>query len=222
MNPIYKIISILTPYDCLFCGREGLLVCNNCRPDITDMIPSRCFLCKSATKNYDTCLKCQSKTPLKRAFIVTAYNEHVKRLIHKMKLGSAREVVDLIAGYLDEMAPYYDNPFVCYVPTTPAHVRLRGFNHTKLIAKEFARLRGYEYRELLSRHDSAKQVGESRKQRMSQLKGVFIASDIEDLARPVLLIDDVTTTGATISEATKTLRKSGIKNVEALIFAQTI
>lgn len=197
-------------------------MCNNCRPDITDMIPGRCFLCKSATKNYDTCLKCRSKTPLKRVFIVTVYNEHIKRLIHKMKLGSAREVANIIARYLDELAPYYEDPIVSYVPTTPAHVRLRGFNHTQLIAKEFARLRGYEYQKLLSRHDSAKQVGKTRKQRMSQLEGVFIASDVQVRDRNILLIDDVTTTGATISEATRTLKKSGTKNIEALIFAQTI
>jgi ComF family protein len=222
MNPIYNIISLLTPYDCLFCDREGALVCNNCRLEIIDSIPSRCFLCKSATNNYDTCSKCRKMTPLKRVYVSTTYNENIKRLIHKMKLASAREATSVIAKCLDELAPYFDNLIVCYVPTAPAHVRLRGFNHTRLIAKEFAQIRGYKTLELLSRTDSAKQVGRTRQERLSQLKGVFAIEEKPKPKQTVLLIDDVTTTGATINEAAKTLKKSGIKNVEALIFAQTI
>lgn len=222
MNPIYNIISVLTPYDCLFCAREGSLVCNNCRLEIIDVIPSRCFLCKSVTENYDTCTKCRKTTPLKRVYVATTYNENVKRLIHKMKLGSTREATSVIAQLLDESVPYYDNPVVSFVPTTPSHIRQRGFNHTRLIAKEFARLRGYKYQELLSRADNSKQVGKTRQERLSQLRGVFNARDVVDQNNTVLLIDDVTTTGATINEATKTLKKTGVKNVEALIFAQTI
>ncbi len=140
-----------------------------------------------------------------------------------MKLASARDATKIIAQCMDENAPYYDDGvIVSFVPTVPSHVRQRGFNHTKLIAQEFARLRGLEYRELLSRCDNSKQVGKSRQQRLSQLKGVFSTNNAVDSEKSFLLIDDVTTTGATLTEATKTLKKSGFKNIEALVFAQTI
>jgi predicted amidophosphoribosyltransferase len=104
-----------------------------------------------------------------------------------------------------------------------ARIRERGFDHSALIAKEFARLRGLPYQPLLTRNGRTKQAGATKIQRVQQIQGVYLPrprASIKD--RHILVIDDVTTTGATLIEVANVLRAAGAKNLDALVFAQTI
>jgi ComF family protein len=179
-------------------------------------------MCKKATKYYQTCDKCRSQTPLKRVFVVSTYNDKVKKLVHAMKIGSSREASKIIVQILLDNAPYYHDFCVVNIPTAPSHVRERSFDHSKLIAKQFAGSKELEFNQLLTRHDKAKQVGKSRQLRLSQLKGVFEVAEPANIPKKVLLIDDITTTGATLNEAAKTLIRAKVKEIEALVFAQTV
>lgn len=99
------------------------------------------------------------------------------------------------------------------VPLAPLRKSERGFNQSELIAQKLPHLKP----EILSRiRETRPQVESTRAQRWKNLLGAFRASDCTGLR--VLLIDDVVTTGATVQECAKTLRKSGAIQVGALSF----
>ncbi len=140
-----------------------------------------------------------------------------------MKFSSHRQACSIIAARLDEVAPYYDkNVIVTYVPTSTKRVRERGFDHAKLIAEIFAKTRGLHCKNLLYRTTQQKQAGTDRKTRLKQVKGSYQAIKPRMNIDQVVLIDDIITTGATLSESTRVLKKAGIKNIESLVFAQPI
>jgi competence protein ComFC len=140
-----------------------------------------------------------------------------------MKLNSHRQACSIIATRLDEIAPYYDQDvIVTYIPTSTKRVRERGFDHAKLIAQHFSATRGLKCKNLLLRTTQQKQAGTDRKTRLQQVKGSYQASKPSLNIDQVVLIDDIITTGATLSEATRVLKKSGIKTIESLVFAQPI
>lgn len=139
-----------------------------------------------------------------------------------MKIGSNREATQCISQILLDNGPYYHDFIVVNTPTALSHVRERSFDHSKMIASQFANGRDLEYRQLIKRYDKAKQVGKSRQKRLKQLKGAFEVADTPDIPKKVLLVDDITTTGATLNEAAKTLKRSKVKEIETLVFAQTI
>ncbi|MCU0667238.1 MAG: hypothetical protein MUF85_01315 [Patescibacteria group bacterium] len=102
------------------------------------------------------------------------------------------------------------------------HIRQRGFDHSKLLAQEFAKLRNWKSYSLLLKTKNTIQVGASRSQRQEQVKGAYtvIYSDIIKGA-DILLIDDVVTTGSTIEACSALLLDAGATNVEVLAFART-
>lgn len=151
------------------------------------------------------------------------YKDLVKELITAYKFEQAREVAQIIAIHLDELLPYFSEPpLISYAPTTSAHIRERGFDHAKLIAKELARLRGYNYANLLVRTTKIQQLGATRNERMKQLKNSLRLTNTKIANnRHVLLVDDVVTTGATLEACTALLLKSGAGQIDAVVFART-
>jgi ComF family protein len=144
-------------------------------------------------------------------------------MVHGMKFGPDRTVATLIAGWLDNCVSYIDVDVVVPVPTAPVRVRQRGFDHTALLAKEFARCRSLPYSVPLRRVGKTRQVGTNRKLRQEQLKNAYTLTNIEAIKnKKVLVIDDVTTTGATLSEVARVLRRNGAKLVDGLVFVQTL
>lgn len=218
------IFDIIAPYDCLLCSTEGTLVCSWCWPELFELAPPRCFACQADSPRSAVCSKCSASVRLEHVWVVTPYRGGARALVRRMKIDAQRQACLLIARAMHESAPQLPLA-VCItsVPTAMARIRERGFDHSALIAKEFARLRGLSYRPLLNRHGRTKQAGATKAQRAQQIQGVYLPrprASIKD--RHILVIDDVTTTGATLIEVANVLRAAGAKNVDALVFAQTI
>ncbi len=216
-----KLLNTFVPVDCLSCGVEGNSLCDACLPAAFDIIPSRCFLCKQVTDNYRVCDRCQKKTPLSHVWIGTAYSGYAKQIVHKMKFTPDRTAGLTIARWLDEAMSYIDADIVTYVPTAQKRVRQRGFDHSYVIANRFAKQRGIPSDRLLLRHGSSRQVGSEKKVREIQIHGAYTARR-KLKGEKVLLIDDITTTGATLAEAARILKKNGAGSVSAVVFAQAI
>ena len=102
-------------------------------------------------------------------------------------------------------------------------INRRGYNQTKLIAKELAKLSGKPCKAFLKKtRDAKEQKTLSAKERRENMKDIFAACNIKSLyGRSVLIIDDVCTTGSTVSEAAKVLKESGAVFVAASVFAKT-
>lgn len=220
MKVLTRLLDLIAPYDCLGCSTEGSVLCEACATDALGLLPSACFGCAAQTRDFAVCKTCKRKTALTHLWYVAHYEKIAKQLVQSLKFEQRRTVAAVIARYLDDSLPYFDNTVVVPIPTVPRHVRERGFDHAKMIAKEFADSRKLPYASIIVRRGKNRQVGQSRTVRAQQMKGAFLLRHTKlPKNQRILLIDDVVTTGATLGEAARVLRAAGYKNVVAATFA---
>lgn len=216
-----RLISVLAPHTCLVCAREGSLLCDWCRPQAIEDLPQRCYRCHTLSGDSKVCTRCRRTSPLSHVWIRSQYAETPRDLIYVLKFARARAAARIIAQLLDEAVPYLpDGTVIAYVPTATSRIRVRGYDQTVLIAKEFAALRKLPCRRLLIRIGQSRQVRSSRSQRALQATKNYSAVSKAIEYQAVVLIDDILTTGATLEAAAKVLKEAGVKTVYGAIFAQ--
>jgi len=218
MSYLDSLISILAPFNCLNCGREGKLVCLYCGLNMKT-VPERCYRCHKLSPGFHTCKSCRSQSHLYSVKVVTVYETTTKRLVLKLKFDGAQAAAREMAQQMARLAGGAE--YVVPVPTATRRARARGYDQAKLLAKALSRQTGLPYLDCLRRTGQAHQVGASRSQRIQQLQGRFRIKQAHKLQNArIILIDDVVTTGATLEAAAAACRLAGAKRVEALVFAQ--
>ncbi len=216
-----KIISVIAPDVCIVCDDEGSLFCTACQESEVPLVASTCYGCGIITKDFETCSKCRRNSPLSNVWVVTKYDGIAKNLISELKFDSRRGATEPIAKLCLNILPIFEDFIVTHLPTSPQHIRSRGFDQAKLIAKDLARQR-YHYSPLLARIKNVHQTGSTKATRQKQLDGAFRARNKYMIkGSKILLVDDVATTGASLEEAARTLKKAGAKEVSAVVFART-
>lgn len=180
------------------------------------------------TKVSPHCEDCESvEIPLINRSVVT-YSESVREIVWQLKYRGLERLAEPLGRMMAEQA------IVCYgkrkyvvscVPLSEKRLRLRGFNQAERLARIVSRELGLPYCDLLKRrHTTKTQSQMGRQERIQSLKNVFSlrVSKLKSkwLSYPVLLIDDVYTTGTTLRESAKPLLQAGIKEVHALTFAR--
>jgi len=146
-----------------------------------------------------------------------AYTGVVREVVARLKYRGAHAAVGWLA---DAMVATIEPPVplvVTWAPTTPARRRARGFDHAELLARAVSRRLRRPCRSLLRRAPGPAQTGLDAAARRAG--PVFTAR--RAMAASVLLVDDVTTTGATLSAAARSLRARGAPAVVALTAART-
>ncbi len=216
-----RLIALLAPHVCVVCGAEGELLCTWCAPDAIDVVPPRCYRCRAVSQDSQVCVGCRKKTQLDHVWVSSVYDGVSKQMIRKLKFERSRAAASFIAAMLDETLPYFSNEVVVtYVPTASKRIRLRGYDHAKLIAEQFARRRGVTCASLLIRHGHSRQVRATKSARAAQAAQSYTAKHTKTPHKSVLLIDDILTTGATLEAASRVLKKAGVKHISAAVFAQ--
>lgn len=151
-----------------------------------------------------------------------AYQGAARRLVVDLKYRNARTIVRVVAPPLAELArtAVLDGPpidAVTWAPTSAARRRGRGYDQARLLAEAVARELRLPSRRLLDRRGAAPQTGQTRQQRLDGPTFVPRAR----VPASVLLIDDVRTSGATLSAAARALRRRGAIWIIAVCLAQT-
>ena len=207
------LMSFIAPHHCCGCGKTGLILCDSCKYNIVFETNPRCLVCHRPTNAMWLCSDC--KAPYERAWAVGERCDELKALIDKYKFQRVRSAYKVLAELLSEALPSLpSNAIVVPIPTISSHIRQRGYDHTLLIAKYFARLRKLNCQQLLLRSSqNTQQKHANARQRQNQAKNAFIVSEQLNPNITYLIIDDITTTGATLRYASKTLRQNGAKNV---------
>lgn len=217
---IAKTIAFFAPDECLGCGKQPKIICDSCLVDYVYLVPRSCVLCNKITKKKSLCDACNRKTGLQNIWTVTTYNDKAKQAVHRLKFTPNRSVAVVLAQCLDVVVPHQSSLIVLHAPTAPKRVRQRGFDHAKIMAKHFAKQRQLAFCDALLRSGQKRQVGATRKERGTQLRDAYRLMHAHAIkGKDVLLIDDVLTTGATLSEIAKVLKKAGAKSVSAAVFA---
>ncbi len=202
MNSLMQsIVSFLFPAHCFVCKKSGEVLCGNCLHAIYPPLD----------------------TP--HHFISARYSykdKRMKKIIHAIKFFHRKDLIIPLSHELLPLLPRINGNLVL-VPVPMPHFRrlLRGYNQSELLAHKLSSLSGVPVdTSILKRNISpTRQVTtHNRKERLRNQKNTFITH--KDLAgREIIIIDDVTTTGATLSEAKKVLDRAGASKVHAITIA---
>lgn len=199
-----EILNIIYPIEerCMVCDEEGFIgICPSCKSRI------------NKAKNEGSILS------------YGFYGGILKSLILKFKYESNYNVGYLLANFLIEIIreSEIDIDIICYIPMIRKDERKRGFNQCKLIANEIGYNLNIPVSNCIKKVKHTKEQKKlTKEERIKNLIGAFEVKSNEDIKnKRVLLIDDVMTTGATIGECTKILKKSGVKEIIVLTIAKS-
>ena len=245
-----NLFSVLFPSDCRICGEplfelSRLPVCRECLAAIRPIGEEVCSICgerlfspyalESATGEA-RCGMCLRIAPLfARAVAYGSYEAGLRDLIHLLKFEGVRPASAVLGRMLAEAISKLEAPvssseiIVVPVPLHRTKRRQRGFNQAELIARaalknlaDPARFPLYP-RALERKRETASQVGLTSHQRRANLRGAFVVAlpqNVKD--KEVLLVDDVYTTGATVSECARVLLRAGASKVYVATVARTL
>ena len=159
-------------------------------------------------------------------------NEVIKKAIWYLKYRNKKTIAAILArGLYDRLLPELDElqtfqnfgePVLVAVPLSKKRLRERGYNQSALIAEELAQLTGFKLLNCVTKiKETPTQVSiKDRAKRLANLQGSFRVFNKEKIKdKNILLIDDVTSTGATIEELRKTLLEAGAGKVLGLTIA---
>lgn len=215
-------------WTCQICGKEifdGKYFCDNCALELPHNEGAKCSHCGRKTlapvAYCSTCINSLVSFELGRSAFV--YQKPISTLIKNFKYKNKRYLSDTFAEYLS--AVYYKNymsaDIVTYVPMTEKAKRKRGYNQSELLAKSFCSLTDLPIENVIEKvKETARQAKLDRSGRLKNLAGAFRVSNrklIKD--KTVLVIDDVTTTGATAEVIADKLKRAGAKQVYLLTIA---
>ena len=183
------------------------------------------------------CGLCRRVEPIfARAAAYGSYESGLRELIHLLKFGGVRPAASILGRMLAEaiatLQPSFPQEQLALVPVPLHHSkrRQRGFNQAELIARAALKVnpalanRLHSCANVLERkRETASQIGLSSHQRRQNLRGAFRVAQPEMIAnREVLIVDDVYTTGATVSECARVLRRAGATKVWVATVARTL
>lgn len=205
-NIFASFLDLIYRKKCYFCGKSkySLKMCPDCYEELVfaDFQPNRII----DGVNIYTC---------------GIYEKNLQKLIRGLKYHKQKELAFYLAKFMHE---YFVNlrietPFqVVPVPLHKNRIKKRKYNHMELVAEEFCRLSGFTHNfELIKRiKDTKPQYKLSRKERMENLADAFVVDKEKDLHLPVMIIDDICTTGSTFEEMITALKKEGITDIVCL------
>ena len=216
-----KIIAIIAPHSCLVCSKESNILCDACLSDAFLPQLSACVFCEKPTIDWHLCATCSRKHKLKSVWVAADYSGIPAELLRLYKFERLKAAHEPLAKTLAMQLPFLQTDCVITpLPTAPDRVRQRGYDQSVLLAKKLASLRGLKYVEFLRRKNSSRQVGANRKTRLSQMQNAYeLQNPVEVKGKNVWLLDDICTTGASLSAAAKLLYGAGAKEINAVVVA---
>ena len=218
------LLDLIFPKTCLGCGKEGVYICSDCM-DKMKLSGSICPYCEKASIDGITHTKCIRKFGLDGLASVWEYEGVVRKALIALKYKYATGVGREIMYYL---LPTLTKKFIpaasCLVPIPMFWYRqnTRGFNQSAEVGKiisTYLKL-GFEPDLLIRKKPTIPQVELAGFARRRNLRGVFTVNSGLKLPDFVLLFDDVFTTGSTLMEATKVLKRAGVQKVWGLTIAR--
>lgn len=167
-----------------------------------------CIVC-GKPKREGICI--EHETSIEKAFVVSQRTGTLGALINGLKFHNNKAAAQACAELLNEALPLLPaNTTIVIVPTVRSHIRQRGYDHIDVIARQFATMRGLELAYPLKRVTADIQHKVGRKERREQASQAFqLDKTKSSIDGPILLIDDIITTGSTVLAATKQLAHIG-------------
>jgi ComF family protein len=223
------LVSVLYPPECVLCGRSLpalSFVCERCASGLPELVGHRCRRCGEAIDDplVDLCLSCGTRVrEFDRIVALGPYEDGWSDLVRALKFDRERAIGRWMSVRLADLARRegLDDTVdvVSFVPMTPSERRARGFNQADVLARGVARRLGLPVRRIL--------IKTRRTPPQRELPATARRENLRDAYRllrsgtqRVLLVDDVCTTGSTVDECARTLKRGGYSSVVVLTVAR--
>lgn len=220
-------LDLIFPPTCPACGKLGEHWCEDCQNNVNQLATPICKRCGIPLKTQTTNCNCSEVfTHLDSLRSFAYYEESIRTAIKQFKFNRDFALSKSLAIYLINLYNGYkiEGDTVIPVPLNPNRLRERGFNQAALLAKVFAKEVELpcETQALFRKKNTRSQVGLSRKARLMNVNTAFIANPPLVEGKHIILIDDVSTTGATLEACAKALKFAGAKTVNGLTVARAV
>lgn len=219
---IDKILNIIYPHKCIICGEiSDKIICDSCDVTSCEINNDICLKCGREISHCD-CGKGRYDYPIAAPFY---YEDEIRDSLIRMKFTPkeyiCKDYAKIIAKFVEKRYTFTKFDLIVCVPMDKIKVRRRGFNQAKVIAKELSKIMDISFydgvtktRNTLTQHELP------RKERLANVKGAFSVRDADIFSgKTVLVIDDIATTGSTIGEVAKTVKKAGAVSVSCAVVA---
>lgn len=198
-----KLLDLFYPKFCFGCKAEGFWLCSRCEKDLPRVFKPPPY-------------------PFSRLLIVSKYTLPLKDLIHTFKYEDGKALKEPLGALLLKRLQGFDEQGfgLMAIPLHKRRQAFRGFNQAELLVKEISRkldlpiLGGLER---IRNTPPQVEIKEKRK-RVENLKDSFVFKG-KLTGQKIILVDDVTTTGATLAQAARALKRAGAKEVVGLVLA---
>ncbi len=221
MKLLEAVRNLLFPPRCASCLRvigKRTVFCSYCMaeiPFIDGFTCDKCGISLSANFPGKICARCNDRNfRFDKNIPLFEHRGHGRQTVLNMKYRSYPVIRDMAILMSNRIAEEkLDIDLVTFVPMTEKEERKKDFNITYFLSKEIAVLLGLCHNEVLSKiRETKKQKELTEKGRISNVLGAYkVTGDVKD--KSILLVDDVFTTGATMDECAKILKRAGAKEV---------
>ncbi len=204
------------------------------------LFPPKCIFCRRVMESDGVCDKCEVNLPYRMscevsdeiqfvdgAFSYFHYEGDVKNALLRYKFGGLQKYSVDFAEYLEEcininLSGRYD--IISWVPLSTKRLRHRGYDQAKLLAEEVCRKLDLDppVRTLRKCIDAAPQSRQGDKsRRIANIIGAYVPGNVSVEGKRIILIDDILTTGSTVSECARVLKTAGAAEVFVVTVAKT-
>ena len=242
--------QLLLPAECLLCRAllsfhdSARVVCDVCRHRWRPLRPPWCARCGQPEPLFGRCRLCAGwPAVFGLARSAVWLDAGARDAVHALKYGGlSRIATDLAAVMVGLQVPALDAALLVPVPLARARVRERGYNQSERLARALGRRWRRPVVDLLVRtRDTVPQTALTPEARLANVAGAFSTRNAEGgtrngrtgecsafrlptsaFQRPLVLVDDVFTTGATLAEAARALDRAGARTVSAVTFGRAV
>ena len=217
-----RILDLLYPPKCPFCGEilKENGICEKCRLEITKISEPRCMKCGKPIQKEEEeyCFDCKKrKHEFEDGVSLWVHRPPVSDALYRFKYNGlrcygkvfAREAADSFYDYLERREVEAFVP----IPLSKKRYRNRGYNQAEILAVELSDLTGIPVKNLLKRvKETNPQKQLNDKARKRNIQNAFAVNG-PVFEKSVVLVDDIFTTGSTLDEAAKILKREGVSKV---------
>jgi len=221
-------LDLILPKRCLGCDKEGAYICSSCARKLPKVLPPVCPLCGIPQINQSLCPSCTKhhyqidgiRSPFR-------FEGMVRQAVYQFKYNNLRDIAQTLAELMAEYIK--DNPvpgeILVPVPLHSKRLKRRGYNQSQLLARELGKITGMQVAtDYLQRTRPTPPQTDTAglQQRLENVSGAFTAGALRLKKQPVILIDDVATSGATLNACAMALKQAGAATVWGLTLARDI
>lgn len=216
------IADIFFPRLCLGCGYIGSFICPGCERGLEVSLP-RCLYCGEESLLGLTHPGCRKKEGIDGCLSLCRYNRVSRKILQNIKYKNVREAVwefltaaGFKGGYpMWLMRKNISGGFLQPIPLHKEKLKERGFNQSFLITRFLSHIFNMEIIDVLERVKKTppQALLLSHKDRFQNMRGAFKAKIPLHVEKPIVIVDDVVTSGSTVKEAARALKVNGVSRV---------